>query len=473
MLDKTTVKDSTTSIVEHIPSFLEYCRKERKLTDKSVENYENFINKFLDWLKQKKIEHLPPHDLTLTHIENYKESLLNGSLAKNTQNAYLTGLRILLSYFSEQGLSSLSPQSVRLEKSVMTGKSRSTKLESYIEQEALKELIQAPDTSTKTGLRDRIIIEVLIETGLKLNKLVLLNRSQVIKRKAERVQVEIQEEPTSYVVLPRSTSNLMKEYLNKRTDKRKALFINYRGRSPRSRLTGRSIERRIKRYVSQNDLSPLLTPEALRNIHKIRLLRKSSQLKIPYPFLTHKEKYIKDYAPESRKDHKDGSRTVSWHKTEKAIRKETLWLKENIDTISPDYQPESYLINCNLCLRRRIAVLILSGNVKATKLKLENKSLWNQVNYKDVEKVTTHGKQWHRRLMNVTTNHFKNKGYKVSIEPSLPHGRADLGVSSETTQVYIEIGTVSLFKLWYNLLTAKDTIFLIIPTKHYLIEFKT
>lgn len=39
--------------------------------------------------------------------------------------------------------------------------------------------------------------------------------------------------------------------------------------------------------------------------------------------------------------------------------------------------------------------------------------------------------------------------------------------------LYIEIDTVLLFKLWYNLSTMKNTTFLIIPSENKLIEFKT
>lgn len=59
------------------------------------------------------------------------------------------------------------------------------------------------------------------------------------------------------------------------------------------------------------------------------------------------------------------------------------------------------------------------------------------------------------------------------FEPILNYGRADLGVYLKQNKIlYVEIGTVSLFKLWYNFSTMKNVTFLLIPSENYAIEFK-
>jgi len=67
--------------------------------------------------------------------------------------------------------------------------------------------------------------------------------------------------------------------------------------------------------------------------------------------------------------------------------------------------------------------------------------------------------------MDTIYEYFKILGDKVVLEPTLNYGRADLGVisNSNNKNIYIEVDTVSLFKLWYNLSTMKNTTFLVVP----------
>ena len=68
-------------------------------------------------------------------------------------------------------------------------------------------------------------------------------------------------------------------------------------------------------------------------------------------------------------------------------------------------------------------------------------------------------------MMDTIYEYFKILGDKVVLEPTLNYGRADLGVisNSNNKNIYIEVDTVSLFKLWYNLSTMKNTTFLVVP----------
>jgi hypothetical protein len=81
-------------------------------------------------------------------------------------------------------------------------------------------------------------------------------------------------------------------------------------------------------------------------------------------------------------------------------------------------------------------------------------------------------------MMSVVSKYFEDQNYKIKLEPNLNlnYGRADLGVYSKQNPkeiFYIEIGTVSLFKLWYNFSTMKNVTFLVIPFEEYFIEFST
>ncbi len=134
------------------------------------------------------------------------------------------------------------------------------------------------------------------------------------------------------------------------------------------------------------------------------------------------------------------------------------------------YRNDRLLSFCDECLFRKIAILIISGKVKATEYK-NKKNLWNIKT--NLLQVNEHGKEWHQKMMKKVANYFKKQNNKVILEPVLSYGRADLGVYTKSKNlIIIEIGTVSLLKLWYNLSTTKDVTYLIIPYENYIIEFR-
>jgi len=76
-------------------------------------------------------------------------------------------------------------------------------------------------------------------------------------------------------------------------------------------------------------------------------------------------------------------------------------------------------------------------------------------------------------MMDVIYEYFKSQNYKIILEPIFNYGRANLEIySSSNKPLYIEVGTVSLYKLWYNLSTMKNVSFLVVPSENNAIEFK-
>lgn len=112
--------ESTTSLIKHIPIFLNYCKNKKKLSEKTQENYNRYLKKFIFWLKENKKETILPHELTENDILRYKLFLANfgkkesKSLKQISQKYYLIALRALLSYFSVRDIVSLLTDRIKL-----------------------------------------------------------------------------------------------------------------------------------------------------------------------------------------------------------------------------------------------------------------------------------------------------------------------------------------------------------------------
>ena len=424
---------SNKTIIEHLPDFITYCGTEG-LANVTRENYKRYLKKFLDWLRYKNFEKLFPHELNKNHIADYKNYLLSPTLncntgkylKPNTQNYYLIALRALLSYFVAKNVVSLAPGKIALLKV-----NKCSKSDVYLDRKALKAILSAPSDNNISGLRDRAILDVIISTGFKVRRICNLNKDC------------LQE-------LPKNTLPGLKEYLRKRTDSADALFINYRGANGANRrLTPRSVQKIVKRYAGIAGLSTPLTPELLRSAKILSVWNEEIEIK-----------------------------NTSWLEAENQINKKIFWLRKNISTLPESYKSEAFLaslIKCEDCIFRKIAILLISGRVKMSESPLND---FLKTKFSPVISLIPghHGKDWHKLMMNRVVSSFQifTQQQKVIIEPVTNYGRADLGYFPDRGKpTYVEVGTVSLFKIWYNLTTMRNCVCILIPNDDVIIKFET
>jgi site-specific recombinase XerD len=275
-------------IIDYLNDFLDWLDVEKGLSSKTQENYARFLKKFFDWLKINNLENLKPFELSPDHIYQYKTFLsrkLKKTLKQSTQTYYLIALRQFLNFFAEKDIKSLPPEKVKLPKK------KTEKVIHFLTLEQAEKLLETPDTSNEIGLRDRAILETFFSTGMRAGELVNLNREQ-IKIKPETKDLEITiigkgQRPRTVYLSERAVFWLRK-YLETRKDKEKALFINYRGKKPGTRLTIRSLERIVKKYAILAGLPLNTVCHTLRHSFATDLLSKGVDLRVVQEFLGHK-----------------------------------------------------------------------------------------------------------------------------------------------------------------------------------------
>jgi len=287
------MKKSDKSIIKHIPDFLDYCEVEKGLADKTQKNYQHYLAKFVSWLKKTQKEDLLPHQMTNEDIWAYRLYLSRytdekgRSLKKVTQNYYLIALRALLGYFVAKDVESTPPGKIALPKDAKAGKTVK-----FLNLEQIEKLLLAPNIRSQLGLRDRVILETLFSTGLRIAELVALNKEQFANIK-DKKDLEIGiigkgSHPRTVYFSERALS-WVKKYLETRKDKEKALFIHYRSRKDtEGRLTVRSIERIVKKYAILSGAPFFTCPHSLRHSYATDLLNQGVDLRTIQEFLGHR-----------------------------------------------------------------------------------------------------------------------------------------------------------------------------------------
>lgn len=284
------------SIIKYLNDFLDYLEIEKGLSSKTQENYKRFLNKFFNWLKFSGLKELRPQKLTTDHIWRYRVYLSRQANSKNkkllkksTQNYYLIALRSLLEFFIEKKIAALSPTQIKL------AKDKSDKEIKFLNLDQVEKLLLAPSTEKIIGLRDRAILECLFSTGLRVAELVSLNREQIkIKGIIRSLEISVvgKGDKIRTVYFSDRAVSWLKKYLDKRADFDEALFINYKpgaaGKDISRRLTTKSIEDIVKKYIKIAGLPVMATPHTLRHSFATDLLNQGVDLRLVQEFLGHR-----------------------------------------------------------------------------------------------------------------------------------------------------------------------------------------
>jgi site-specific recombinase XerD len=279
------------TLIELKREFLEYLEIEKGRSLKTVENYDRYLTRFLAYSKNDDPQKLTEgmvreYRLWLNRQPGTKVGRETETLKRKTQNYYLIALRAFLKYLRKKGIESLNPERIELAKVP----ERSLDLISSAE---LNRLIEAPDTSTIQGLRDRAILELLFSTGLRVSELCALSQEDVdlsrdefsVRGKGDKVRV---------VFLSETAKEAIRNYQKARKDFDDAMFVQY-GKNIKEtatknkdlRLTSRSVQRIIKRYATISGITRKVTPHKLRHSFATDLLSNGADLRSVQALLGH------------------------------------------------------------------------------------------------------------------------------------------------------------------------------------------
>ena len=291
-----------------VHDFLEHLEIERNVSQLTIRNYRHYLSRFLDFLtfgsvpssdrkgverlekwKTQTTNHISPESIRQYRLflSRYTDEKGIG-LKRVTQNYHLIALRSFLKYCIKRDIPVVSPDKIDLPKA----ESRSLK---FLGRDDVERLLSMPEISTLDGLRDKAILETLFSTGLRVSELVGLNREQVNLERKEFGVIGKGRRPR-VVFLSDSATHWISRYLETRHDTLPPLFIRYGGKKPDEndrtgeslRLSARSVERSVEKYVKKARLPMKITPHGLRHSFATDLLSAGADLRAIQEMLGHK-----------------------------------------------------------------------------------------------------------------------------------------------------------------------------------------
>lgn len=277
-----------------IEEYLEYLTIERQVSPYTIRNYKFYLLKFATWLN-KFYPDIDLTDVSSKMLKTYRVYLAQTKdsrgeyLAPVTQGYYVIALRSMLRYLIRQDYSVVSPERLELPK----GKEHSIKFLDYTHVEAM---IEKAEVNNIQGLRDRVIMETLFSTGLRVSELVSLNKTTINLESREFGVVGKGKKIRVVFLSPRSAA-WIERYMRERNDHYQPVFIRHSGVKPaiddpkageKLRLTVRSVQRIIGRYGRLAHLPVTITPHVLRHSFATDLISHGAGLREVQEMLGHK-----------------------------------------------------------------------------------------------------------------------------------------------------------------------------------------
>ncbi len=272
--------------------FLQYIEIEKGRSALTVRNYDHYLNRFLKFANTDS-----PSSVSESIMREYrvwlnrqparkaKKGQPADTLDKKTQNYHLIALRAFLKYIRKRGVQSYDPERIELAKT-------SQRELDLISEKDLNNLLNAPDVGTKTGLRDKAILELLFSTGLRVSELCSLDRDTDFR--TGEISVRGKGGKIRVVFISDDARDAVKKYLNERVDIDEAMFIDH---SPRAlsrmkkeesvRLTPRSVERTLEKYAVLSGIAKKCTPHVIRHSFATDLLYNGADLRTVQMMLGH------------------------------------------------------------------------------------------------------------------------------------------------------------------------------------------
>lgn len=257
-----------------IDEFEKYLQHEKGYSIHTIKNYGGDLRQFHDYMVNHHKKKYEPADVTLVWIRSYLNELFHRKIHPASIARKLAGLRTFFDFLIRNNTMKENPA-----KEVATPKIPK-RLPNFLTEEEMNLFLSAPKGNDLLSLRDKAILELLYSSGLRVGELVALDTDH-LNFTEEMVKVKGKGNKERLVPVGRLALKSIGQYLDMRRGITKgrasssAIFLNRSG----GRLTSRSVERLLDKYLKQSGIQKKVTPHVMRHSFATHLLNAGADLR--------------------------------------------------------------------------------------------------------------------------------------------------------------------------------------------------
>ena len=281
--------EKNNNLKTYVDKFLYY---EEVITGKSyntIKSYKKDIMQFIDYLNEyeeidefENVETITFRSfIAYLNSANKKDDDERKVVSKRSINRKISALRTFFKYLQEKKI-------VKTNKvNYITMPKFEKELPNILGREDINKLRDAVNTSKITGIRDRLIIELLYSSGIRASELIDLNEYMInIEERELRVIGKGNKERITFF------SENSKKWLEKYIEEKKKKYSNYTkdvvfANGKGEKLTTRSLRRLIADYAKKAGLQKEVTPHVFRHTFATELLNNGVDIRYLQELLGH------------------------------------------------------------------------------------------------------------------------------------------------------------------------------------------
>lgn len=265
----------------HINSFLDYLRYERNYSNYTVGAYSKDLQQFEDFVKEKKEGVFEPEEVDTDIVRNWIVYLLDNKISTVSVNRKLSSLKSFFKFLTKQGFVSVNP--LRF----VTGPKTKKPLLSFVKDGDMESLLDGHGFNEDfEGVRDRLILEMLYDTGMRRSELVNL-RDVDVDYNDMKIRVTGKRNKQRLIPFAEKLKDLMLAYINVRNDEVgvgcESFFVRKNGKS----LSPEILYTIVKKNLSEIPTLVKCSPHVLRHSFATSMLNNGAELSAVKELLGH------------------------------------------------------------------------------------------------------------------------------------------------------------------------------------------
>lgn len=261
-------------------SFLRYLRLERNYSEKTVVSYGTDLEKFECYLKGLD-SGLRLENADADIVRGWILEMMDAGMAETSVNRKLSTLRVFYKYLLKKGVITVDPMLV------VKGPKRKKPLPAFVKESDMDRLLDGGSFDDSfSGIRDKLVMSVFYETGMRLSELISLNDSDVDLHKSV-FKVTGKRNKQRYIPFGEQLKAEIETYLGVRSRDVKnhceAFFVRENGQMLYPMMVYRLVKQNLSKVVTLKKRSP----HVLRHSFATAMLNNEAELEAVKEILGH------------------------------------------------------------------------------------------------------------------------------------------------------------------------------------------
>ena len=273
--------EEVSALVSAAREYLNYMQVERGVSPNTIAAYKRALIRYLDFLKEQGID--KPREVTPESVAAYAALASRESgLSPRSMSQSFSAMRMFHRFMVAEGLAEIDPTGT------LSSPHIPARLPRALTRRQMETLLNAPAAGDSKGIRDRLILELLYATGMRISELCGLDvgdldmedRTVTVRGKGEKWRII----PFGSVAAESARLYLSESRLElSRGHGSRAFILNMRG----GRLTRQGCWKIIKGHAEAAGMGELVTPHKLRHTFATHMLEGGANLLVVQELLGH------------------------------------------------------------------------------------------------------------------------------------------------------------------------------------------